>query len=253
MAEISLIFHGNLQELLVRRLAGSPQVYHNLERRASVKDVIESFGIPHPEVGKLSINGRQCDFDALVVNRDRIEAWPLSPPCDVLTPTLLRPEPLKKISFIVDINVGKLAGLLRMTGFDTLYEPDLTDGDLAEKAAAARRILLSRDRNLLKRKNVVFGHLVRETAPRQQWLEIVQLYGLSDMLEPFTRCLRCNGKLVPVEKQTILHRLEPLTIKYYDLFHRCKVCDQIYWPGSHRERMDEVLAEMTRQHGTTGH
>ena len=249
MTEITLTFHGNLPELLVRRLAGSQLVRHTLERRASVKDVVESFGIPHPEIGLLTINGRQIGFDALVKDRDDIELWPLTPPCDVLTPTILRPEPLTRISFMVDINVAKLAGLLRMAGFDTQYDPDLTDGDLAETAAAAKRILLTRDRSLLKRRNVMFGHLVRAIEPRQQWLEVVRLYGLTGMLRPFSRCLRCNGRLVPVDKKTILHRLEPLTIKYYDQFHRCADCGRIYWPGSHRERMDTDLAALARRCG----
>jgi len=249
LAEITLTFHSNLQELLVRRLAGSALVFHSLERRASVKDVVESFGIPHPEIGRLIINGRATGFEALVVDRDSIEIWPLTPPCDVLIPSILRPELLARMSFMVDINVAKLAGLLRMAGFDTLYEPELTDGELAEIAVDEKRILLTRDRNLLKRRNVVFGHLVREAKPRQQLLEVVQLYGLVDKLQPFTRCLRCNGKLVPVDKETILHRLEPLTIKYYDLFHRCTSCDQVYWPGSHRERMDGDLATLVRRCG----
>jgi len=250
LAEIILTFHGNLPELLVRRMAGAVQVRHILERRASVKDLVESFGIPHPEIEQLTANDRMIGFDALVVDKDHIEIWPLTPPCDVLTPTILRPEPLTRIAFVVDINVGKLAVLLRMAGFDTLYHPDLTDGDLAETAAAEKRILLTRDRNLLKRKNVVFGHLVREMQPRQQWLEIVRLYQLADMLKPFSRCLRCNGQLVPVDKDTILHLLEPLTIKYYDLFHRCAACDQVYWPGSHRQRMDADLAALVRQCGS---
>ena len=249
MAEITLTFHGNLPELLVRRLAGSAQVRHILERRASVKDVVESFGIPHPEIGKLAINGRQIGFDALVVDRDDIEIWPLTPPCDVMTPTVLRPEPLTLITFMVDINVGRLAGLLRMAGFDTRFSSDLTDGDLAETAAEEKRILLTRDRNLLKRKVVAFGHLIRETEPRQQWLEVIHLYGLTDMLQPFSRCLLCNGRLVPVDKEAVLHRLEPLTIKYYDLFHRCADCNRVYWPGSHREKMDAELAALVHQCG----
>lgn len=249
LAEITLTFHGNLQELLVRRTAGAAEVRHNLERRASVKDVVESFGIPHPEIEQLTVNGRTIGFDSLVAERDHIEIWPLAPPCDVLTPTILRPEPLTGIAFIVDINVGRLAGLLRMAGFDTLYRPDLTDGALAETAAVEKRILLTRDRNLLKRKNVIFGHLIREIQPRQQWIEVVRLYQLEDTLQPFSRCLRCNGQLVPVDKDSILPRLEPLTIKYYDRFHRCQTCDQVYWPGSHRQRMEADLSALAQQCG----
>lgn len=254
MAHITLIFHGNLQELLTRKPAGNAkaEVVHILERRASVKDVVESFGVPHPEIKQLQANGRMIGFDYIVSDRDRIEVWPLSLPCDVFTANILRPEPLTGISFVVDANVGKLAALLRMAGFDTLYRHDFSDGDLARTAAVEKRILLTRDRNLLKRKNVVFGHLVREMKPWQQLQEVVCLYQLADMLQPFCRCLRCNTLLVPVAKENIIHRLEPLTIKYYDSFQLCMICDKVYWPGSHRQTMQGQLTVLTGQCSAAG-
>jgi uncharacterized protein with PIN domain len=244
LASITLVFHGNLLALLGRKVTGSGEVHHILERRASVKDVVESFGVPHPEIKELQANGRQVGFDYIVADQDRIEVWPLSPPCDVFTPTVLRSEPLATISFVVDANVGKLAVLLRMAGFDTLYHPDFSDTALARTAAADQRILLTRDRNLLKRKNVVFGHLIREMEPWQQLLEVVCLYQLADKLQPFCRCLRCNTVLTPVAKEKIIHRLEPLTIKYYESFQHCTTCDRIYWPGSHRQSMQGQLTAL---------
>lgn len=249
MADITLIFHGNLQELLPRKMTGkaNAEVHHFLERRASVKDVVESFGVPHPEIEQLQANGRQIGFDYIVGDQDRIEMWPLTPPCKVFAATILRPEPLTRMAFVVDINVGKLAVLLRMAGLDTLYQHDLSDGDLARVAADEKRILLTRDRNLLKRKNVVFGHLIRAMEPWQQLLEVVCLYQLAETLQPFCRCLRCNRLLVPVAKEKIIHRLEPLTIKYYDSFQLCMACDKIYWPGSHRQTMQGQLTALARQ------
>jgi uncharacterized protein with PIN domain len=247
MADITLVFHGNLVALLARRVAGKGEVCHNLERRASIKDVVESFGVPHPEIKELRANGRQIGFEHIVADRERIEVWPLAPPCEVLTPSVLRPEPLAAISFAVDANVGKLAVLLRMAGFDTRYHADFSDSALARTAAADKRILLTRDRNLLKRKNVVFGHLIREMEPWQQLLEVVRLYQLADMLQPFCRCLRCNTLLVPVAKEKIIQRLEPLTIKYYDSFQLCMTCDRIYWPGSHRQTMQGQLTALAGQ------
>jgi len=247
LADITLVFHGNLVELLARKVTGNGEVRHVLERRASVKDVVESFGVPHPEIKQLETNGQPIGFDYIVADRDRIEIWPLAPFCDVFAPTVLRPEPLTDISFVVDANVGKLAVLLRMAGFDTLYGPDFSDGALARTAAADQRILLTRDRNLLKRKNVIFGHLIRETEPWQQLLEVVSLYRLAEKLQPFCRCLRCNTFLVPVAKQKIIHRLEPLTIKYYDSFQLCPSCDKIYWPGSHRQAMQRQLTALASQ------
>jgi len=247
LADITLVFHGNLVELLPRKETDNGEVHHVLERRASVKDVVESFGVPHPEIKQLKTNGHPIGFNYIVADRDWIEVWPLAPFCDVFTATILRPEPLTGISFVVDANVGKLAVLLRMAGFDTLYHPDFSDGVLARTAASDQRILLTRDRNLLKRKNVIFGHLIREMEPWQQLLEVVCLYRLAEKLQPFCRCLRCNTLLVPVAKEKIIQRLEPLTIKYYDSFQLCSSCDKIYWPGSHRQAMQRQLNALASQ------
>ena len=170
--------------------------------------------------------------------------WPLQPPVDVTTPSRLRPQPFQDIRFVADVNVGKLASFLRMLGFDTYYRPDLQDAECARLAAAEQRIVLTKDAKLLKRKLIVHGHLVREVHPRRQLQEVVHFYGLDSSLAPFSRCLRCNALLEPIDKEAVLHRLEPLTKKYYDRFHRCPGCDQIYWSGSHREKMEHLLAAL---------
>jgi uncharacterized protein with PIN domain len=243
---IQLSFYGNLQDLLRRNDAVHQPLYHMLERRASIKDVVESFGIPHPEIGLLKVNGEEVAFEHIVQADEHIEVWPLEPPYDVTEPTILRPESLSRITFAVDVNVGKLAGLLRMAGFDTYYRHALADAMLADIAADEGRILLTRDRMLLKRKNVVFGHLLRAGHPWQQLAEVICLYQLQDKLAPFSRCMRCNALLTPVSKKEVLHRLQPLTIRYYDTFYLCKGCDKVYWPGSHREGMQASLDAMAK-------
>lgn len=167
--------------------------------------------------------------------------YPLRAPMDVLTATLLRPDPLTGITFAVDMNVGKLATLLRMAGFDTFYKNTISDLELAEVATQQKRILLSKDKDLLKRKTVVFGYLVREVYPKKQLGEVIHLFGLRDQVKPLTRCLNCNAPLHAVGKQQILDQLEPLTKKYYNDFRRCPLCNKIYWPGSHRDNMLTLL------------
>jgi len=250
---LTLHFQGDLALLLRAGFRGSSLVRYELERRASIKDIIESLGIPHPEVGGLKAQGREISFAYLPEPGEEIEVLPLPVPVDVRRPTLLRPSPLDAIRFQVDINVGKLAALLRMAGLDTAYEPDLADVALADTAAREGRILLSRDTTLMKRKQVEFGHLVRAQEPGAQLAEVVRLYGLADSLQPFSRCLRCNTPLEPVAKEAILDRLLPLTRKYYDSFQQCTQCDKIYWPGSHRDRMEEYLALMQRQRRDDDH
>jgi hypothetical protein len=136
-----------------------------------------------------------------------------------------------------------------MAGFDTCYLKSVPDSELAEVARQEGRILLSKDKDLLKRKMITFGRLVREVTPEKQLCEIIELYGLKQMLQPFSRCLRCNNVLQPVEKQKILDRLEPLTIKYYNSFYMCGRCRNIYWPGSHREKMVTTLNHCLDSHG----
>jgi uncharacterized protein with PIN domain len=230
-------FWGNLKELLRSPFRGVKRVEYELTRQASVKDIVESFGVPHTEVGRLTVDGRDISFSCPGSDHDRVDVYPLCPPVDVLTQTLLRPEPLAGITFAVDVNVGKLASLLRMAGFDTFYQNYISDGELIEVAVQEKRIVLSRDKDLLKRKELLFGYLVRESCPEKQLAEVVHLFGIKEQLQPLSRCMRCNGLLQPVEKEQILDQLEPLTKKYYTSFRQCRSCHNIYWPGSHRDKM----------------
>ena len=213
-----------------------------VDRRASVKDVIESLSIPHTEVGRLTLNGEEIDFGHLLAGGDRLVAEPHAPPVDVTVSTRLRPQPLPAVRFLVDHNVARLAAKLRMAGFDTLFDPAWHDDELALAADRQGRILLSRDLGLLKRKKVLHGHLVREANPARQLGEILHFYGLAGHIVPFGRCLRCNTLLTPVAKADVIELLEPLTKKYYHSFQLCQGCTRIYWAGSHHERMSELLA-----------
>jgi uncharacterized protein with PIN domain len=240
-------FHGDLSSLLNRRWRPGPRLELKLGRRASVKDAIEALGPPHTEIGRLQANGREISFDDLVREDDEVVVFPLEPPVDVRRPTRLRPLAFPVIRFIADVNVGKLARLLRMLGFDCTYRNDLDDAECAATARAEKRICLSKDFRLLKRSLIIHGRLVREKDPQAQLREVVTFYGLKPLMAPFSRCLRCNHPLEPVAKAAILSRLEPLTRKYYDAFERCPRCDKIYWAGSHREQMEKLLAVLASE------
>lgn len=238
-------FQGNLRELLHPRLRNRSSVGLHLREPALIKDVIESLRVPHPEVGIIEINDQPVDFTRLVQGGEEVTILPLPVPCPVLEPTLLRPHPLDRIAFLVDINAGKLGRLLRMAGFDTLLpSPGQEDGEIARTAVAQGRILLSRDRDLLKRSIIDFAHLVRAQDPWQQLAEILTLYGLEKQVDPFSRCLKCNTPLRPVAREQILERLQPLTRKYYNRFAICPGCDRIYWQGSHHEKMLARLSDI---------
>lgn len=235
-ADLLLVFHGDIQELL-RIPPVDGKVVYPLVRRASIKDIIEALGIPHTEVGKILVIREEQDFSYIPLGGEIIDIYPFSYDVPTDVPTVLRPQPLAFLSYLADKTVVKLARNLRMAGIDT---ETLTGGSLREIAQVARqsgRILLTRNRELLKISTVVFGQLIRSTDHRRQLLEVVERYRLRPLLRPFSRCLCCNTVLESVEKADIMDRLEPLTKAYYQDFKKCSECDKIYWSGSHRQHM----------------
>lgn len=233
-----LTLEGDLMTL-VRRPGSSPHLF-DASRRASIKDVIEALGVPHTEVYGLFADGREVDFGHLPGAGEDLRALSAAPPLDVARGGLLRPG-LASLRFAVDENVAKLATLLRILGFDAVYHRGLDDAGLARLAAGEGRVLLSRDRALLKRREVAWGRLIRAAEPLEQLAEVAALFGVAAPA-PFSRCLRCNAELRPVDKAVVLHLLEPKTRRYYEVFNRCPSCGRIYWAGSHQEHMRGVLA-----------
>ncbi len=205
------------------------------ESHQSVKHLFESLGIPHTEVGRILANGAPVDFDYLPQEGDRVDIYPAS---QGLQDRYSQPPAPR---FVLDNHLGRLAAYLRMLGFDSLYRNDYGDEELAATAAREERILLTRDRRLLMRKAVHYGYWVRAKTPRQQIAEVLKRFNLEKAVTPFQRCLRCNGQLQPVSKEEVLDRLEPLTRRYYDEFHLCPACGQVYWKGSHYARMLKLM------------
>ncbi len=206
----------------------------------SVKHLIETLRVPHPEVGGLRVNGRGVTFDYLPQDGDRIAVYPVGAAngCPPLRPPLARPP-----RFLADNHLGRLTAYLRLLGFDTLYDPAWDDADLADQAGSQGRVLLTRDRRLLFRAVVTYGYWVRSCHPGEQIREVVTRFDLASLAQPFSRCLRCNGRLQAVPKQAVLHRLEPKTRRYYDDFCQCARCGQVYWEGSHFERLERIIAQ----------
>jgi len=232
--------------MLTKERSKHPSFLHDFDRKASLKDVIESLGIPHPVIDKLTVNSAEVGFNYILRDKDIVEATPLTPPVNPFVPTILRPEALDRIAFAVDVNVGKLALHLRSLGFDTVYGSNTGDDKLAAIAYSQKRILLTRDATLLKRKIIMHGYLPRTQDSTRQLIEVVRLYDLSRKIKPLSRCIPCNGLLVPVSKETILDRLEPLTRKYYESFHICQECKKIYWPGTHQKKIISFIRDILK-------
>ena len=221
-------------------LRGADQ-FNLLEKRfhvpGAVMDMIESFGVPHTEVELILANGRSVGFGYLVQDGDRISVYPMFEALDITPELRVRKEPLRNPKFVLDVHLGKLAAYLRMLGFDTLYRSCFTDPELARISREQHRILLTRDRGLLKHSSVTHGYWLRNTDSRQQTAEIVNRFDLGGFIRPFTRCMACNGSLREAPKQEILGLVPARIAELHDIFRRCVECRRVYWQGSHHESM----------------
>lgn len=208
------------------------------ENGQSVKHLFEAAGVPHTEVGEVRINGQGAGFEYKVKDGDQVEIVPASAEND--------PYPGEP-RFVLDNHLGRLAAYLRMVGLDSLYKNDYDDEELAHIAKAENRILLTRDRRLLMRRAVRYGYCLRSLDSKVQMVEVMQRFDLFEHISPFQRCLRCNARLEPVSKEMVLDRLEPLTRLYYEEFHHCPACGQVYWKGSHYERMQRRIEQFRQE------
>ena len=210
----------------------------------TVKDVIESFGVPHGEVDLITANGEPVGFAYLVSNGDRISVYPMFESFDITPHARLRPQPLRDTKFVLDVHLGRLAAYLRMLGFDTAYRNCFTDEELVKVSVREHRILLTRDRGVLKHSAVTHGYWLRETESRSQAAEIALRFDLVRSIRPFTRCMACNGVLQAVSKDQVRDSIPPRTAALYEDFRQCPECHRVYWKGSHYARMRRWIEQL---------
>jgi len=244
MIKVYLQFHNSLNDFLPPEKRNIEFSYAFKQQR-SIKDLIESVGIPHTEIDLIIINSVSVTFNYQVINGEHIKVYPADAGTGNLTRSSnfihLQPEPIHPVKFILDVHLGKLARNLRMLGFDSLYQNTYKDAELAEISANENRILLSCDVKLLMRNNVIYGYFVRSRDPRQQLLEIISRFDLSNTLKPFSRCMQCNAEIHALDKQDIESQLLEDTRKYYNDFYQCSACSKIYWKGSHYRNMQQEI------------
>jgi uncharacterized protein with PIN domain len=212
---------------------------------ATTKHMIEALGVPHTEVELILVNGESVGFDRLLADGDHVAVYPKFEALDVTPLLRLRDRPMRISRFVADAHLGGLAQLLRMAGFDTLYDNGFYDAELVAIAKEEGRIVLSRDRELLKRRDVDHGCYIHAMEPDAQLREIVERLDLARSVRPFSLCLRCNAPLHPVAKAEVIDRLPPNVRAGQDRFSRCDVCGRVYWEGSHwqamRRRLEAIL------------
>lgn len=218
--------------------------YYSFFGNPSVKDAIEAIGVPHTEVDLIVANSEPVGFDYNIKDNDCISVYPVFENLDISLINKLRPKPLRDPRFVVDVNLGTLAKKLRMLGFDTYYKNDLKDSRIVEISVSKKRIILTKDRKLLHNSAVVRGYWIRSTNPGKQVREVVDGFDLYGLIEPFKRCMECNGLIDVVDKSKVVEKLDPKTKKYYHEFYQCLGCKRIYWKGSHFKDMKRQIEKI---------
>ncbi len=233
MLEVKIKFHGELNDFSSGK-DRNKTLKIQLNEHSSVKDVIESRGVPHPEVLLILVNGKAAGFDYNVQDSDGIEVFPFTGDSDIKG---LVENPLPEPKFVLDVHLGTLARKLRLLGFDTYYRNNLDDPEIAEIAGREERIVLTRDIGLLMRGCIKYGRWIRSQHTDKQTEEVIKRFRLSDRIKPFSICINCSGELAPAPKESVKDDVEADTYTYYDEFLRCRSCGQVYWKGSHFKKL----------------
>lgn len=229
-------FYEELNDFLPKELTKTAFAFSFI-RNPSIKDTIEAIGVPQAEIDLILVDGVSVGFNYQMHGGEYVSVYPVFESLDISHLVHLRTKPLRETKFIVDVNLGKLAQKLRLLGFDTLYRNDFADAEIVELSLRQKRIILTRDKGVLKYSAVTHGYWVRSDNPVEQIAEVVNRFQLEYILRPFTRCSVCNDLLHQVEKTQIQHRVPSDTLKYFDVFMECSSCKKLYWQGSHYERI----------------
>jgi len=236
MHKVYLRFYEELNDFLPEEIMKQRFTHHYIDR-TSIKDLIESISIPHTEVDLILVNGKSVNFSYLINDGDDISVYPVFESLDISDIQHLRPKPLREQKFICDVHLGRLARYLRMMGFDVAYKNNFDDEEIIKISLKERRVILTKDRGILKRNEVTHGYFVRSIKLEEQVKEIIKRFDLQKSINEFTRCIECNELLSSVNKDSIISLLPPKVANSQNEFSQCPSCKKIYWKGGHYKRM----------------
>jgi uncharacterized protein len=219
---------------------------HQFKGAPSVKDLIESLGVPHTEVDLILVNGAAVDFNYNIKEDDFISVYPVFESFDISGEQRLRPKPLRDPKFILDVHLGSLAKYLRMGGLDTCYKNDLSPDEIIKISSDQKRTIITKDRNILKRKEVTHGYWLRGDEVEEQITEVIKRFHLENKLNPFSRCMECNTILLKVNKSDVEEFLPDKVKEWQNEFKRCPTCGRTYWKGSHYEKMHNFIVNLNK-------
>jgi len=209
--------------------------------RPSIKDVIESIGVPHTEFEMVTLNGQPTETNKNVKENDQLVVYPHFFQLSIDQLEIDDLPANQGFKFVLDVHLGKLAAMLRLLGFDSEYNNMLEDDEIIDIACNENRIILSRDLGIFKNSRVKQGYFPRSQDPKIQLKEVVDRYGLNYHIKPFSRCIKCNGELYEIDKESVKSEILENTNLYYKEFYSCSICRKTYWKGSHYQQMLEFV------------
>lgn len=213
----------------------------------NVGDTLVSFGIPFSEVDLILVNGESANVKHSLKENDRVSVYPQFESMDIRGQTQLRKIPLRDTKFILDCHLGKLTRYLRMLGFDCFYKNQMDDEAIIDKSLHEGRIILTRDKLLLKSERITHAYYVRSIEKHEQLREVVQKFDLYQQFKSFSRCISCNAKLQVVDKKWVQTRVDEDTYRIFDRFFYCTACDKVFWKGSHFKRMEHYIRDLLKE------
>jgi uncharacterized protein len=243
LKKVTLRFYEELNDFLPST-ERKKRVEHNFIDRTSVKDMIESLGVPHTEVDLILVNGNSVDFSYLVIDGDDISVYPMFESLDINNLQRLRAKPLRKPKFILDVHLGTLAKYMRMLGLDTLYQNNYEDEEIVKISLKEKRTILTKDRGILKRSEVTHGYWIRSSITMDQLIEVINRFDLKEQIKELSRCLICNSLLKRISKEKVIDRLPRKVKEYQQEFYYCENCDKIFWKGSHYTKMKGIIGKL---------
>lgn len=247
---ILLRFYEELNDFLPQDKRKVRFAYH-FSDNPTIKDIIESMGVPPSEIDLILVNGQSVNFSYTPKNDDKVSIYPVFESFDISRICRLRAQPLRETKFILDAHLGKLAKYLRLLGFDALYQDtgshDFSPSPIDQREKQSKRIILTRDKNVLKKKIITHGYLIKAVDPKKQVEEVMSRFDLFSKIKPFSICLKCNVKIVPIEKNKIANKLPSIISRHFNEFSLCPTCKRIYWQGIHYQNMLAFVRQIRKK------
>jgi uncharacterized protein len=246
---LQIRFYAELNDFLPRKKAHKT-IDYVFKGSINVRDAVESLGVPHSSVDLVLVNSIPVPFTHRLKEGDYVSVYPVFETFDISEVNGKQKSPIRVTRFVVDAHLGKLTRHLRLLGFNSVYYSGIADDEIIRIAAHENRIILTRDRSLLKSSQVTHGYYIRATETHDQLREVIDKFDLTSQFKPFTLCLDCNHELVSIPVEEIKGEINEDTHHIFRNFFRCRGCKKIFWEGSHYESMTRFIRKISGDTGT---